>query len=626
LFRNGRIFHKNDRLVAMDTFHSTSENGRTELSTCSVETGYNFGQDPEHSRRIVESIQSATTTKQRLLALRCLENAVNRPELGHAVSNHISLEEIGSSRWRELQASDLLSAGVLTSIAFQLHILIHRHGSALEEIRILCRCLALLCELCGSIERELVPACEKLGPNFISLLAETHSVVKTQDKANNQAPCARPSIGPEISLSLMKLFNGLSTCPTGAFLLQKCPMSLPCLSTTIADLDVHSIVALECLSALKNLTFYEEDCRIALLGQPGFYWGIANLSVRSHQSTKTLQRISSILKNLTIDAACRSQLTRQPTITSVIVRLAITTQRKSDEEIFQVDLERLKHNVLDVMVALLLEPEFGLLLILHGDGVLLDILRRFLDSESEDIRKRASTAIRLLTQEFAIPIIALNMELMHALAEMAFRDESDFVRRELSEAFRVCISHSSAKRKQGHFEAIVDAMGHLASNLPSPVTHTVGPSVDILCEAVRNQSTNVRARVLFADQPRLLQVLSEVLIHRPSKSASSNIAEALLNLSEDEKLVVAFAQKETGLVDALLLCISDFSAGESPSKRKKLALRTLINCSRPIESRGLYARHPMLIQTLIQATRSLTDSCDLRSSLKSAISVLVSEL
>jgi hypothetical protein len=215
---------------------------------------------------------------------------------------------------------------------------------------------------------------------------------------------------------------------------------------------------------------------------------------------------------------------------------------------------------------------------------------------------------------------------MYTLAAMAFRDESEFVRRELSEAFRVCISHSSSKRKREHFEAIVDAMAYLASTLPSPITHCVGPSVDILCEAIRNQSTNARARVLFADQPRLLQLLSEVLIHRPSKSASSDTAEALLHLSEDEKLVEAFVQKETGLVDALLLCISDFSTDEGRLTRKKLALRTLINCSRPIESRALYARHPMLIQTLIQETRSLTDSCKLRSSLKCAIAVLVSEL
>lgn len=589
----------------------------TAASTCSHERDV-LNQEIKRCRHIVESVQSATTTKQRLLALRSLESSLHRPELGF-ISNHKSFEATTPSRTKEIKASSLLQAGILNSIAFQLHILIHRHGQALEEIRLLYRCMALLCELCTSVERDFVPACEKLGVQFFGLVIETVPIAKKQEASSQK----RVLIGPEITLSLMKVLNRLSACPSGAFLMQKCDFMVNCLSSVIADVDVPTAVSLECLSAIKNLTYYEEDSRLILLAQPGFYTGVASLSVRSHIPTKALQRISSILKNLTIDADCRSELTRQPTIASVLVRLALTTQRNRQDDIFQDDLERLKRNVLDVLVALLMDNDFGLVLILHGDGVLLDILRRFLNSQAESIRKRAATAIRLVTQDVAIPIVVQNNDLMFTLTEVAFKDTSEFVRRDAAEAFRKCIAQSDKKTRTDHHDAIVEALCCLADNITTPFTQPLGPGVEILCEAMKLQSNTEHVGKLLAGKPRLLQILSEALIHQPLRPASSDAAEALLNLSQDKDLVGVFLQRDIGLVDALIHRISDFSSCE---KGKRQALQTIINCSMPIETRKLYAHYPMLVQTLIQATRSMGPDVKLRSSLKSAIAVLVSEL
>lgn len=594
----------------------------TAASSCSHEReGVLDGDhDVEQCRQIVESVQSATTTKQRLMALRSLETALNRPEFGF-ISNHVSFEAATPSRTKEIKAAVLLRAGILNSIAFQLHVLIHRHGSALEETRLICRCLALLCELCNSVERELVPAFEKLGVPFLRLLTEIFAYAKQQEATSH----THQMIGPEISLSLLKVLNGLSACPSGALFLQKCANLVQCLVSVISNVAVHTNVALESLSALKNLTYYEEDSRLPLLAQHGFYTGIANLSVRSHVPTKILQRISSILKNLTVDAECRSQLTRQPTVASALVRLALTTQRNRHDEIFRDDLERLKRNVLDVLVALLMDDDFGLVLILHGDGVLLDILRRFLDSSDESIRKRASTAIRLVTRDVAIPIIVQNLELMQTLTEASLTDTCEFVRRDTAEVFRKCIAQSDDNRQTDYHDAILDVLCCLANSIPIPLTGTqdVGPSLEILCEALKHQSKNTHVRKLLLNRTRLLQILSETMVYQPSRSASSDAAEALLHMSEDKELVEMFLRHDIGLVGALIYRLSDFSICQ---QGKNQVLKTLINCSMPIETRKLYARYPMLVQTLILATRSVSERSKLRSSLKSAIAVLVSEL
>jgi hypothetical protein len=596
-------------LAAMDLDTSTTTSNKENLSV----------------DNLIADIHSVLTTKQRFAVLNRLYKALKQP----CSSGRIYVSQDQSSR--SADAASLIKAGIINALALQLHHLIHTHGSTIAEVELICHCFALL--LASQRSRSRHDHLERLfleqGAEFVDLLTASASMAarKRQHKAS------KSNIQP-IQQSVVQIFYMISSYGSGAVLLLRCQSAVESIIGCIASQQTPNDAITEALGIWKNLTYFEEDCRKFLMMKSGFLDTLTALPGKSI-SLKARQRLSGILRNLVISVECRSILAGHASVYGAIAQLMTWEPLESLSSAQLKEYSNMRRNLLNVLISLSMDHNSALLLIFHGDGLFLSILKRYLiDQTDSTVRKRSACLLRLLANKTSAPLLIHDADLMHVLSDSALRDDSVEVRREASEAFARCAALVQADR-QPHYHAILEALTELVRQPHRPKSI----SLDVIARALKEQSLHMGNRRPMAERGILLTTLSQIALSRdPTLVTAVHDACCALEQLSKEPLNLWRLAKQPCILDALLanaisLPGTTRSHGESEDRpcastfELNCAVRTLMNLTVTSVNRKIMTKHTCLLQTMILALRSVPrEQTSLKGKVRETVMVLAKEL
>lgn len=600
------------------------------------------------SQTIVLDLHAAITTRQRLVVLRklekllirgtsesnhnnsdltntntsCLSNDVQQHQHDEDITNNCSMDghtisqTSSSTTTTSATVPDLIQCGIANALTIQLNTLVNRHGSHhTQEIPHVCHCLALIFHDCRRSQDVFVaPILERQveGPHFCSLLAQ---VLALEDEEKIQMGSNHNNNNSRWSIAT--IVNVLSSDPRGCRMLVQCQSLMERWTNILQQSrpreDLLSVdCVLEILSSFKNMTYYEEDFRRSLIIQGKdqhlntFLDGLAQTSARTDLSIKALQRISSILRNLATAIECHTQLTRKPLLIAILVRL--TSQSSHTQPSSSSDTAKLQRNILDTLTCLAMDPDSSLLLILHGQGVLLHMLQRFLTTATDAaLRKKSASALRLLSTATSAPLLLANKDLVYALSTAALQDACPQVRREATQAFSrlgSCCSPSpdgTSTCNNNNMDSMLNALTVLAQSALQPETSTetdfttqvVG---NTLLEQITSTSSSSSSllcanRTALAERTSLLIALAQLALRN---SSHHNISTIFYHLTQEAALIPLVVAQPV-ILDAIL--------HDACHNRHRHAILTLIQLAS--SSPAALARHPTLLPLCMTLVRSM---------------------
>jgi len=358
---------------------------------------------------------------------------------------------------------------------------------------------------------------------------------------------------------------------------------------------------LEVLGLIKNISFYGEgEIRQRILHESGLLSSLMSLP-EMPLPEKGEEHLSAILRNLALSTTTRVALAQRGEVLTCLVRLA------NDASIHTL------RNLVNTLVSMTMEEDSCLLIIFHGEGVILELLKRFLFCEmDETVRKRAARILRLMARESCVPLLDRNSKLLHCLSDRALNDPSIEVRSEATEAFGKYAGLTVAAMDQ--HEAVLGALAHLAN---SPYIHA-----DVLARAVKEQSSHLENRIPLSRCGKVLDALATIVLSPDiSEVVKENVCNAFLNLSRDENTREAIASQST--LNALVHCAETVDTRQSTMR--EIAVQTLTNLANHPANGKCMAKKSRLIQSLLQFAAT-TNNDAMKKEVKLVLLKLAAEL
>ncbi len=489
---------------------------------------------PEHDvRAFVSSLHQAVTSQQRY-------NIVN-----HLIQHyHKTLDPVGLSQ-------SLVTAGFIQGLVLQLGFVL---SSRPQDVDIICQALALVFRHCPE---PIMEASVLDAPDLMPLLIRSlnlhhqhHHNGADKNNNNNQLLYATLSIWHSCSSSAKLSFFLLRE--DGMFALL--PTMVQVLRQRLQQLRVDDQV--ELLGLFKNLSYYADDGqRSRMVQQPGLLPLLIHFSGQTIMEPllddnnnqdnddkigKIPERLSAVFRNLAVQPDTRQILSQKPEFVGALLRLATNVTHQQHHHHRQVVVLR---NVLNTLQSLALEEESCLAIVLHGDGMVLDLLYQLLQSHKQDnhylhqyhrnqdddttIRKRTTRIARLLcSSPNVVPMIVHHVALLEALLNCALEDTNRHVRMDATNAFCQCATVVQASRHP-HFEHVLNGLAHLLLELGhnrttflEDVTLVDRPeeleTVSLIARACRQQAANPCNRAALVHQRILLERLAGIAM--PSSS------------------------------------------------------------------------------------------------------------
>lgn len=506
----------------------------------------------------IAHLQRALTTKQRLMAL-------------HHVQNLIEGDPTVIS-W-------MVDSGLIRILQLQLSYALQRHGSTSQELGTLCQVfdLALRTSPAGSLESALD---KEAGRSLVNLVADAfpwgfHHVI-------------------------VSILHTISQTSSGAFLILHCSKAMHCVTELFRCCRASSTskeAVFEALGLLKNLTYFSEESRNILLDLPGIVGSLANVAVFVDQ--KGHERLSAIWRNLSVSMETRRRLAQDPDVLNGLLELADCTCSYA------------LRNLLNTTISLSMDPESCVILVLHGDGIFVNVLRRLLVTETDAlIRKRAARVIKLwASNDFVGPILVKDRALMDVLSQQALQDQNVDVRHEAADAFCRCSQRIQSPMPQ--HQLVLDAIMFLAEQSRLPV--------EVLARTLKAQALHPRNRIPMAERNSLLSALARIAQQEGvPNTAREDACCALAYLSDEAANLPKLST--AGIVEAVTV-----NAIGGRGLRRSYAVQTIVNLTSTAENLPKLATHTNLLQALIQfAATSIEDQ--LKSKVKKVIMMLIAEL
>jgi hypothetical protein len=565
---------------------------------------------------VVAGLRSAITTKQRLFALSRLRKILQQSSGLEDDTSFVSSRNVTPVRLGNFD--DFVNAGGGIALVLQLHHLVHSHGSVLAELELLCFCLA---KLFGLIRRQFdkIKIFLSEHDSDVLLLLSDASLIASQRRQYTNT-CQNV---PSVQNSAVTIFNIVTSSSSGTNLLLKCHAAVEMISRILCDIETTDDTVTQALGIYKNLTYFQEDCRVKLIKSSGFLQSLSLSSIKSI-SLKSRQRQSAVIRNLAISVECRSLLVAEPTTVGTLIQL-LNWEPQSTDDSSSPDFRNMRRNVLNTLVSLTMDHDSALLLIFYGDGILLHILQRYLKVSTDTfLRKKSACVMRLLANEASAPLLVHDANLMQSLSDAALRDDSSDVRREAAEAFARCAAFVQLEQ-QPHYENVLDALTILVNQRGRLKSF----AMNSLARALKEQSLHPCNQLPMADRSVLLNAIAQIALLREfeSNAAATDACCALMNLSTDKANLEKLAGQEI-ILEALLSNASTYTTTHGNFEEGKLyALTTLVNLSNSSNCRRIMIWHGCILQTLIHETRCISDEqSDLKVRLKQATLLLAAEL
>jgi hypothetical protein len=472
----------------------------------------------------------------------------------------------------------LVESGIVNALNLQLGFVLNRRGTSKEEIEQLCTAMDVFYRFCP----------DTTSDNF--LRARGKETFKLLSQAVRRG----------VFLPVLSIWHSCSSSQFGAWLLAQDTTFLESITEGLRQRSFCEESYLEAFGLLKNISFYGEgDIRVRIVLQPGLLSSITS-SVEMMLPEKGQERLSAILRNLTLSSVTRAALAQRGDVLTCIVRLS-----------HQATLQT-KRNLLNALVSMTMDEDSCLLVIFHGEGMVLELLK-FLFFEMDDtVRKRVAKILRLLARESSVQMLVQDSKLMEMLSDRALHDPSFEVRSEAAEAFGKCAGLTKATMNQ--HAAVLEALTRLAT---SPHVHP-----DSIARAVKEQSCHPENRLYLAKCDKLLDALAKIVVSPDiSSTAKEYVCTTFLDLSNDVNTRDAIVSQST--LNAMVHCAE--SRDDRQSRVRELAVQTMVNLANHPGNLQVMAKQARLIQSLLQFAAT-TSADTLKKEVKSVLLKLAAQL
>ena len=506
-------------------------------------------------------------------------------------------------------ATAFLEEGAIAALLLQLHGILQqqqqqqqqgRQQIEQEEAALILQILDLLLHACPQHLRDKTLI--DLNVDFFDFASDLLLVVMPaegtkdtdlrQHNNDNTYPCHFP---------LLSIIHTCSASALGTAEVLRSRKTLFRVIGILESCDSSDEILCEAVGITKNLAFYSEDCRSMLLRLPNFLVALSHVSTLTF-SQHVLERLSATFRNLAVSLDCRVTLVQSSAVLQAFVRMASLPNRS------------VLRNILNTLINLAIDHESCSLLIVHGDGCLLDAIKRILRSYSQDevIRRRSTRLLRLLSNEACAPMVVRDHDVVHLLTRLSLHDTNQEVRSEASEAFARCAG--AIQMNDPHYAEVMEALVTLAKN------HSI--SADLFARTLKEQTENKDNCRCVAER----QVLVDWIIYTATAPNVSNTAKddaccVLQHLSTDSNSQQCLV-KSSALLDALVVNAMDSITSPARSER---SIRSLVQLASIPSNRKMMVNCGKLIQALIHFA-AVSQPCHLKDQVKLAIMRLVKEV
>lgn len=371
---------------------------------------------------------------------------------------------------------------------------------------------------------------------------------------------------------------------------------------------------LEAMGILKNLSYYGEESRLEMAEHGTLTLHLAEIPFSHRETTttasnnpekdKVLERLSAIFRNLAVSPSPRPVLARCPQILNAIARMGSHSSRQ------------IQRNILNFLLNVGQDVDSCIILCLHGDGILVNLLKRFMRNDADAaIRKRAVRILRMLACEGSATLLVHDSTLIACLLERALHDTSHEVCAEATDAIARLAAFIKAPMVQHN--QILDALAHLASR------STTQP--EVLALALMQQASEPKNRSPMTERGILLESLAQLALSTDTTNqAKEHACCAILDLTKQEMSRARLAT--CSILEALTQNSTISNRNDhQDDQRRVFGIKALVNLAKVGPNRKAMANHNLLLQTLVLFAASSRDH-EVKSDVKKTILVLVSEL
>lgn len=474
--------------------------------------------------------------------------------------------------------SSLVESCAINALCLQLGFVLNKRDSSCpKELEGICRALGLLFHCSDQLREQSL---QEVGSDLLVLLIKA---IQQTDSSTTRR-------------EIVSMWHSAARCNSGTAIMIKCRDFMPAISMVLRDAEECTEAATESLGLLKSLTCSTEEPRLQIINQPGMLTCLAGLPfILSNE--KSMEWLSSIFRNLSATPSARIDMAQNTEVLSALVRLASQGKKLT------------LRNVLCTLDCLTMEADYCVDMVMHGDGILLNVLKRFVSQDSDEVvRRRSARALRLLARDKAIPLLINDTSLMNSLASCALHDSNREVRMEAANAFASCAAQVRAPMPQ--HDAVLESLTLLAKETK------VVP--DAVARALKEQADHPLNRVPMADHFGLLAALATIASDEEGSLASKGCAmSALYDLSTEE------VNREKMILPTVLqaLVTNALDREEEMQQVREKAMATLLNLSTIESNLKQMASHDGLLKAFVQYAATAPDTS--KGAVKTVIMALV---
>jgi len=378
--------------------------------------------------------------------------------------------------------------------------------------------------------------------------------------------------------------------------------TLDIIRIVILDDESNLGTKLDAVATLKNITYYVEDKRLQILNHPGLIDALIKLCT-VHGDEMGKEFASAVIRNLAMAPTTKVPMMEYSCLIDVLVELTEDPDVKT------------RRNAVSAIGSLAIADENSLTFVTHGEGVVLRIMKRLVETEEDSIiRRRAARALRCFGRKETVEMIVDCRGIVDTLCNAAMNDTSVEAKIEAIEALACYISH--ANEMTPYYNRMLDAMVNIGNSSPPP------SCIEALIKTFNTLACFDRHRKPMADHPGLLQTFSIIALNeKKSSTCLEQVASAFHNLSQDES-----ARKELAKPHILPLLVTIGSTacendGDNALARSYANL-AIVNVAIPESNRIQMAKESGLLNSLIQFASTSEDS-ESKESVKATIIKLI---
>mmetsp|Transcript_6055 Transcript_6055/g.9604 ORF Transcript_6055/g.9604 Transcript_6055/m.9604 type:complete len:595 (-) Transcript_6055:1278-3062(-) len=386
---------------------------------------------------------------------------------------------------------------------------------------------------------------------------------------------------------------------------------------------------------LKHITHHSESYRLTIFEQFGTI--LSRLATALDLEQSSLERLASIFRNLALTSRVRVAMVENSHVISALLQLLL---RFSNFYPYKQHAKAAR-TLLCTLGTLCLETDACLLLILHGDGMILSILFQYLRSAQVDevIRRRSARALRLLSQSKATVAVLVTLKLatyededsdfLTSLYQVARHDPCLNVRTEATMAYAQCVAYAFTEKSPLGEETFFKRLDQIMNNLVE-LSQKVPTAAEPLAETFQNQVKKTSSeksrdvRVIILRHPSYLKAITDLALRPNSSRLTYNcITSSLICLARDESLDRDMLVTEPVLNCLVHMATNSESAGQ---EQREAAVQALVELSSSTSRSKEIVTHGGLLHALIRYTTGCIDGNAKENVKKTLLSRLIPEL